>query len=459
MLRRCAAVVTLVVSTTAFAEGPVVGSRTPRSIGRAGVGTASDDGGGALLANPAAIARRDAARAQIAVSFLDDEMYWLHSASAPVVRDQSSSRLLPMLAIEGAIGDWIVGAGVMTTARSERLLRRPGRIPASELGNAFEYRYAGLGGSFRRDTAAAGAAHRIGETVAVGLSVAGSRVEISEIRRLWAGDANRTNPTTLMKEQPGDPAQDVEVGMSAIAYTPTITAGVLVAPEDSRVELAASAAWSGPAHAHGEISGQGTSPISINLPSTGARIEIEQPVTVRTGVRWLAERWIAEVGGDLWWFPRRAASPLWRFDDARIVDMTTLGAPRETALSTLPSRLSARTHGALRGAVDVELISGFLWATAGYAFTSSGTSGSRLSPTFGDLGGHTLALGLEATAGGFTATLGVARTWSIKQPEPVSQWRLDNPFGTGDAEVPDGTYDGSTDMIGLSIDAELWAPD
>jgi len=460
VLRLRAVVVMLAaMATHARAEGPVVGSRTPRSIGRAGVGTASDDGGGALLANPAAIARRDAARAQIAVSFLDDEMYWLHSSSAPVARDQSSSRLLPMLAIEGAIGDWIVGAGIMTTARSERLLRRPGRIPASELGNAFEYRYAGLGGAFRRDTLAAGAAHRIGETVAVGLSVAGSRVALSEVRRLWAGDANRTNPTTLVKEQPGDPAQDVEVGMTAIAYTPTITAGVLVAPEDSRIELAASAAWNGPARAHGDVSGQGTSPIDLELRSTDARIEIEQPVTVRTGVRWLGERWIGEVGGDLWWFPKRAASPLWRLTDAQIVDMTTLGAPRMATLSTLPSRLSSRTHGALRGAVDVELISGFLWATAGYAFTTAGTSGARLSPTFGDLGGHTLALGLEATAGGFTATLGVARTWSIKQPEPVSRWRLDNPFGTGDAEVPDGTYDGSTDVIGLSIDAELWAPD
>jgi hypothetical protein len=82
-----------------------------------------------------------------------------------------------------------------------------------------------------------------------------------------------------------------------------------------------------------------------------------------------------------------------------------------------------------------------------------------MSPTFGDLGGHTAALGLEATAGGFTVTFGVARTWSIRQTEPTSQWRLDNPFWTGDGMVPPGTYDGSVDMIGLSIDAELWAPD
>jgi hypothetical protein len=190
-----------------------------------------------------------------------------------------------------------------------------------------------------------------------------------------------------------------------------------------------------------------------------ARLDISQPLTVRTGARWLGEHVIAEVGGDLYWFPERAQAAAWRFDGATVTDVTSPLEPHTAVLDTLPSRISSRTHGALRGAVDVELISGFLWATAGYAFTTAGTSGSRLSPTFGDLGGHTLALGLEATAGGFTATLGVARTWSIKQPEPVSRWRLDNPFGTGDAEVPDGTYDGSTDMIGLSIDAELWAPD
>ncbi|HEY5952432.1 MAG TPA: hypothetical protein VIV40_43335, partial [Kofleriaceae bacterium] len=124
-------------------------------------------------------------------------------------------------------------------------------------------------------------------------------------------------------------------------------------------------------------------------------------------------------------------------------------------LDTLPSRISSRTHGALRAAFDVELISGFLWATGGYAFTTAGTPRARLSPTFGDLGGHTAALGVEATAGGFTITLGWARTWSIKEPEPVTRWQLDNPFATGDRAVPSGTYDGSTDMIGLSIDADL----
>jgi hypothetical protein len=241
-----------------------------------------------------------------------------------------------------------------------------------------------------------------------------------------------------------------------------VTAGVLIAPESTSLEIAASASWMGPARAKGEVTGDGAVPdtkYAVSLDSNAARIEVEQPLTFRTGVRWLSERWIVELGGDLWVLPKRARAPVWRFDGVRISDATTIGATREITLTELPSRLSTRTHGALRAAIDVELISGFLWATAGYAYATAGAAGTRQSPTFGDLGGHTAAIGLEATAAGFTVTFGAARTWSIRSPEPASAWRLDNPFGTGDAMVPEGTFDGSVDMIGLSIDAELWAPD
>jgi hypothetical protein len=258
---------------------------------------------------------------------------------------------------------------------------------------------------------------------------------------------------------PGDPAHDAELGMSGAGFAPTVTAGVLVAPEDSSIELGASASWSGPARARGDVGGSVMGQGHLDFGSTNARIEVEQPIALHTGARWLAERWSVEIGGDLWIVPKRAGAPLWRFDDVRVVDTTVVGSPRDVALTELPSRLSTRTHVALRAALDLELMPGFLWATTGYAFTTAGTADARLSPTFGDLGGHTAAIGVEASVGGITITFGVARTWSVKEHEPVSRWRLDNPFGTGDAEVPAGTYDGSVDVIGLSIDAELWAPD
>ncbi len=423
-------------------------------IGRAGTGTASDDGAGALLVNPAGLARRGSTRIQLAVSFVDDELYWLDSASAPAARDQSSSRLLPLAAIEGAIGDWIIGGGVMTIAHSERLLRRPGRIPPTDFGNSFEYRYAGLAGAFRRDTLTIGGARRIGDTVAVGVAVGGSRISIAEERRVWAGRAPPPMDALI------DPSFDVELALTGVdAFTPSAVAGVLVAPTDSRIELAASLAWSDAARATGDVDAIATPPTtSVTLRSARADIDVIQPITARSGVRWLADRWIAEVGADLWWVPRRARETAWDISGVDVADTATIGVTRSAQLSTLPSRISTRTHGAVRGALDVELIAGFLWVTGGYAFTTSGTPRARLSPTFGDLGGHTMALGLEGTSGGFTVTLGWARTWSIRSPEPVTRWRLDNPLGTGDAAIPTGTFDGSTDMIGISIDAELDAP-
>ena len=457
VLRRSVAIVTFVACGHAWAEAPVVGGRTPRAIGRAGVGTVSDDGGGALLANPAAIARRDSTRMQLALAFVDDEMYWLHSQSSPAARDQSSSRLVPLVALEGSIGGWVIGIGAMTSARSERLLRRPGAIPPSEYGNTFEYRYAGLSGSFRRDTLTAGAAHRITDTVALGIALATSRVTITESRRLWAGDVDRVVFGVRRPDRAGDPAHDVEVAMAGEDnFAPSVVAGVLVAPQDSRIELGLSASWSAPARVKGDIATTGAAPnVGTADGDASVRLEVEQPITVRTGVRWLGDRVIAEVGGDLHWFPRRAEEAVWRVAGVTITDTTSPSAPQSVELTNVTSRLSSRTHGALRAAVDVELIAGFLWATGGYALATAGTGRARLSPTFGDLGGHTMALGIETTTGGFTVTLGWARTWSIKEPEPFSRWQLDNPFGSGDMAVPSGTYDGSTDLIGISVDADL----
>lgn len=463
MFRR-AALVTVVASGVAWApaahaEAVVVGGRSARMIGRAGVGTASDDGAAALLINPAGLARRDGARVQLGLAFVDDEMFWIDRASAPATRDQSSSRLLPLAAIEGAIGGFVVGAGVMTAARSERIFRAPLPlgIPPAAFEDSFQYRYAGLQGGYRRDSLVAGVARRLGDTVAVGVSFAASRASIVEGRRLWAGNDVRDG---LDLAAP-NPAYDVELALDGVdRFVPSVTAGVLVAPADSRVELALSAAWSAPVRASGSVEGVGTSPnTAVVLAGPATRIEIVQPVAVRSGARWLGEHVVVELGADLFYVPRRAKETAWELDGVAIYDNTTLGASRMAELGALPSRLSTRTHGVLRGALDVELIGGFLWATGGYAYATAGTSGTRQSPTFGDLGGHTLGLGLEANAGAFTVTLGWARTWSVRSPEPVTNWRLDNPFGTGDGPVPNGTFDGSTDMLGVSIDAELAEPE
>jgi hypothetical protein len=430
----------------ARADGMVVAGGSPRAIGRAGVGTVSDDGGGALLLDPAVLARRDSTRVQVGIAFVDDSIEWLHSASSPLARDQAGSSTVPTIAVEGSWGEWILGAAAMTSAVSSRQLRSPGSLDAAHYGDAFEYRYTGISGGIRRDTITVGGARRFGDWLAVGLSIAGSRVSVNERRAIWAGFVDR-------KDVIGDPEHDVDISMDAEdSLTPSAVAGVLVAPPDTHLELAASIGWEATAHVAGDLAAAGVGTgASAQLASPQAKLDLAQPVTVRTGVRWLAERWIAEANADLWIFPDNAESETWQLTGLTIVDQSGATAP----MTTLPSRISEQTHGALRAAVDVELIAGFLWATAGYAYTTAATDRARRSTTFGELSGHTLGLGLEASAGGFTINLGWARTWSTQRPENTSVWHLDNPFGTGDSQVPGGTYDASSDLVGLSIDAEL----
>jgi hypothetical protein len=181
-----------------------------------------------------------------------------------------------------------------------------------------------------------------------------------------------------------------------------------------------------------------------------AALEVRQPTAVRAGGRYVGDRIVAELDGDLWIAASGSESTSWDVRGLRVVDPSQ----RAVDLLRVPSRIAQHTHVALRTAVDVELIPGFVWATGGYAFSTRATPAARTSPTFGDLGGHTAGLGLEATAGGMTVTLGWSRTWSPRTRAPTDL-RYDNPFPGADGPVPPGAYDGSVDQIGVLVDAEL----
>ncbi|HEU0031337.1 MAG TPA: hypothetical protein VFQ53_11940 [Kofleriaceae bacterium] len=441
----------MLIATTApaAAGGLVIGNTSPRAVGRAGTGVVGDDGGGALVLNPAAIARREGWRAELGLAFVDDEIAWQSdTAGAPVVRNQAPSSMAPQLAGIGSIGDWIVGASVMTAAVSDRSLRRPRDIAPDEFGAAFDYRYAGIAGSVRRDLVTIGVARRLGDSVAVGVALGGSRIEITELRRMWAGFSGR--------DTIGAPQQDLEISFAGTdAFVPSVVAGVLVAPADTALELGASIAWSQAIHVDADVAAIGTRPLgpSISTSEPAATLDIAQPLTLRAGGRYLGEHVVVELGGELARVPLDAAATSWTVYGMRVVDRTGVDAP----LAVVPSRISLRTHGAVRGAVDVELVRGFLWATAGYAFSIGSVERERQSPVFGDLGGHTTAIGLEASSGGFTFTFGWARTWAIAR-HAGTRLALDNPFGTGDAAVPSGVYDGSIDQIGFLLAAELDPP-
>jgi len=447
----CVICTLITASDPAIAGGLVVTNGSPRSVGRAGTAMVGDDGGGALLVNPAAIARREGLRAQVGVAFIDDEIAWQStSEGAPIARDQAPSSMAPHAAAFGSIGSWVIGIGAMTSSVSERSLRRPRDVQDPEdLGVAFDYRYAGIAGAVRRDTITAGVARRIGNSIAVGLAVAASRVSVTEIRRMWAGFSGR--------DTIGSPGQDVEIGFSgADRFTPSIVAGVLVAPEDTSIELGASVTWADTARIDAEVSAIGTRPLgpSISSDAPAATLDVKQPLTMRAGGRYLGERFVVELGGELSIASHDAADRAWTVYGMRVVDFTGV----EVALETVPSRVSLRSHGAVRGAVDAELVDGFLWVTAGYAYAVGSVGGTKQSPTFGDLGGHTLGLGLEGSAGGFTLTLGWSRTWSVARAASASSLALDNPFRAGDRAVTSGAYDGSVDQIGILLDATLDKP-
>lgn len=441
----------LVVASSSHAGGLVVGGGSPRSIGRAGAGTVSDDGAGALLVNPAALARREGARAQLGVAFTDDEVSWLAAADAPIARNQSASDFAPTGAAVGSVGPWVIGLAAMTASVTDRALRSPSDLPPNELGNAFEYRYAGIAGAFERDAVTAGVARRLGDNFAAGLSVGVSRVTISERRRVWAGFTGR--------DVLGDPELDVETSFAGTDwFVPSVTAGLLYAPSEAPLELAVSAQWLQTVTIDGDASA--TTAGTARAPSLAgseptATLRVRQPVTIRAGARYIGDRFVAELGGDLWIAPDSAAQTTWRVSGLRVVDRSGV----EADLARIPSRLSMRTHGAVRGAADVEIVDGFLWATAGYAYQVAGVAEHRQSPAFGDLGGHTLAFGLEGTAGGFTLTLGWSRTWSRTRRVTEPVLALDNPFAAGDGTVAHGTYDGSVDQVGILVDAEWDAPE
>ncbi len=428
----------------AWADGMVVVGGSPHGIGRASADEVGDDGGGALLVDPAALARRDVARAQIGIGSLDDDITWRpDAATAPLAKGQLGSVTLPTIAVQVPVGDWILGAAAMTAAVSDRSLTRP-QIPPASFGSQFQFRYAGLGGGVRRDTVTVGAARRLGDEIAVGIAVGASRVRVEETRDVWAGFAG-IHP-------PGDPRDDLTIALSgADSFVPSAVGGMILAPEDTSLELAISVGWSGRAHLTGDVA---TSEVAggpqgmVTAPT--ARLDLAQPWTIRTGARYAGERWIAEVDGDLWVFPSLAYDNTWT-----VTGLAVTSGARTSPIPQVASRLAPRTHGAVRGALDLAVIPGFLWLTGGYAYTTRGTSEARLSPTFSDLGGHTAALGLEANAGNFTITLGASHTWSTALHPTASAYNLDNPFHAGDGSVPVGTYDGTLSQVGILLDAEL----
>jgi hypothetical protein len=433
------------------ADGIAIVGGSPRAIGRAGTATVGDDGGGALLINPAAMARRDTTRAELGASTIEDDIEWLtDTRGAPRSVGRAGSRAAPLGAVIGALGNWVLGVGVMTAAVVARSLPRPSDVVADEkslsndLDHRYDYRYAGIAGSYRRDTVVVGAARRFGDSLALGASFGVARVHVTEHRRIFAA----RGAVAI-----GSPLGDVDLLFDATdPLSVSAVAGLLYAPIEAPIEIGGSVSWTRTVALDGTVDARQaqSGPELTKTPMPTADMRVAQPIAVRAGGRYVGDRVVAELDGDVWIAARGSDTAAWQVSGVRVDTPSYPGAD----LWRVPSRISQHSHVAVRASVDVSIVPGFLWVTTGYAFASRVTPAAQMSPSFGDLGGHTAALGLEVTTGGFTATLGWSRTWSPATSAP-SALRLDNPFYGVDGPVPSGTYSGQVDQVGVLIDAEL----
>src|SRR5690348_16496974 len=100
-VRACVAIVIVVASARAFADAPGDDLPAARAVGRAGTGLVSDDGAGALFANPGALARRSQARGQASLLSADQDVSY--APGSIVISDQATGALAPAAAAEDSI--------------------------------------------------------------------------------------------------------------------------------------------------------------------------------------------------------------------------------------------------------------------------------------------------------------------------------------------------------------------
>jgi hypothetical protein len=442
---------------TAQAQSLSLDPITARAIAHAGAGLVADDSAAVWWQNPAAAARREAARVVLGMSSVDTdlEIEPRRLESAPTATSRANSGVSPQLSLVATWRQLSFGVSLLAGQRQARRFEGPPPgIAVDEANRIFSLRYAGLSGAIRRDTLNVGVARRLTDSLAVGLSVGGSRVSFRESRRVWAG-------IEALGDSLLDPQHDLELSMSGSDdFIPTASAGAVLVPEDSALELAVGLSAVAPIDLAGQFSSSTSSSGAVPLRGQlAASMALPAQWVLRLGARWQGERWSIEGNGQLEWLPGRARALRWQLDDARFLHRSGVTG----ALDELPSQLSLRSLATLRAAADVEVIEGLLWLSAGGGWSAISTSSVRLAPGFSELGGVTGAFGAEISAGGVTVALGVSRAWSPPRHAVQTVHQLGNPFASygagpagssGTAGTGYGDYRSAIDLIGISVEIE-----
>ncbi len=447
----------LLIASPALAGGLEFDGVGARAIGRAGATTVSDDGAACLAHNPAGLARRSVTRVQLGMGVYDRDIEYRPPDAVPV-ETRGSPVSVPLLG--GVIG-WdrlVIGISYLesgdyaavTDAPLDALYQNP--MTLDRVSERFPHRYGGTSLRVERRTVAAGAAFRATPWLAVGASVTGSRVDASETKYVWAGFSG------VFQDFP--PTRDLHL---AAAGTDELVlgahAGALIVLESVPLELAVAVSYSADADVSGDAILRSPQAEPFPMPFdavSDAGLTIPYPLVVRTGARYVGERFSLEVDADIAAYSGDT-TPSWSLD-LSVQDQPSLP---ETAFREATSAIHLRDHWSVRGATDVQVVRDFLWLTAGYAFRSRATQLTHMTATFTELASHTVAVGAEAYWRDLTVTIGFARTLS-RTAGITSDRILDNPVQGDSRTIGDGRYDRSADAFAVSLEIawdELLADD
>jgi hypothetical protein len=440
----------LVIAGPAQAQDAVDGIANPRSVGRAGTTTVSGDSGMAMLTNPGGMVRRSGKRLLLSASLRDTDTSYAaaNAPDSPVLLNRAAADRTPLIAYHqgNEEGTWVLGA-LVVGGQSEVSLPTPtlGQ-PKDDVTKLFPHRYGGTRWQRQWRRFAIGGALRIGESVGVGVSASLGQIQLRENRRVWAGFAGR------------DPLLDADrdLGLQLRgedSYNPGASVGVLVAPPEIPFEFALSFEFQRGQHfRRGPVALDSTTnnaTPAAELEGASASLRLPSNYNLRSGVRYLGDRIYVEVGAEVYAL-RTDEARYWSHPGVTVIDQSGL----RRSFTNSEALVSQRSHMALRGAVDYEALAGFLWVTGGYAYQSPSVSLNRNNPGYARLGGHTLALGLEAAYQDFTVSLGYAhhlqRSRSVRTE--ASAIPVVNPFAAGSAAANSGSYQQSSDQLGVAVE-------
>jgi hypothetical protein len=382
-----------------------------RVLGRAGAPLAGVEGGAALNRNPAALARESSFRIELGTAVdarresfdsNDPTLYQPCDPAAPPLRqprisDQGQAALAPVVSVVAPLFRGSVGLSYRLAEHRDTAFPVPQTAPCpADIERIYPHRYLRLREMYRRHALAAGGAWQLFEGLAVGGSVEGSFVRVRDARILATTEAS-TSPTISA-------AHDVPLSLEGKAFVPAVHVGILYAPPTLPLEFAAG----GSLAANATLSGRA----DLSLPASQS---------ARVGARLLTALGTLEQSVE---WKRYAGDP--------IRSWSALDTP--FPITTVPFGIPFRDSFATRTAIDIEIVSGFFWLSAGYAYETGGHY-------------HTVAAGAEARWDAFVIVFGYAKALSRPRIETAA---ILAPF-FGPSSIS-GEIDAEDDRFGLVVE-------